>query len=144
MSSTHWVLQNESDWQPIAKEILLKRTGRDLWFLEGELGAGKTTFVRYLLRELGFDHVTSPTFSIHHSYDVGVNSVQHLDLYRIASLSEWNNLGLEELFLAKSGLILIEWASQIPATAWPKDWSIRKLVIRITPLGEREVTLANP
>ena len=77
--------------------------------LEGDLGAGKTTFVRALLGALGVgERIKSPTYSLIESYRVGDLDAHHLDLYRIADAGELEWLGLGDLWTS-SALVLIEW-----------------------------------
>lgn len=78
-------------------------------FLSGELGAGKTTLVRALLRALGHDGaVRSPTYAIVEPYRIDGLEVYHLDLYRIADPDELEYLGLRE-WLRPGVLLLVEW-----------------------------------
>ena len=78
--------------------------------LRGELGAGKTTFVRALLRGLGYQaRVPSPTYTLLEHYTVAGLAVVHLDLYRLASESELENLGLRDWLEAPATWVLIEW-----------------------------------
>ncbi|HKZ11062.1 MAG TPA: tRNA (adenosine(37)-N6)-threonylcarbamoyltransferase complex ATPase subunit type 1 TsaE [Rhodanobacteraceae bacterium] len=78
-------------------------------FLRGELGAGKTTFARALLRALGVgERVKSPTYSLLERYMVNGRDAFHLDLYRIADAGELEWLGLDELG-APGTLVLVEW-----------------------------------
>lgn len=80
--------------------------GDHVIFLHGDLGAGKTTLVRGLLRALGHaGRVPSPTYTLVEPYEVGSLSLRHLDLYRIADPGELEYLGVREL----SGTVLIEW-----------------------------------
>lgn len=78
-------------------------------FLCGELGAGKTTFARALLRALGVgERVKSPTYSLLERYTVNGRDAFHLDLYRIADAGELEWLGLDELD-APGTIVLVEW-----------------------------------
>lgn len=84
----------------------------DVIRLDGELGAGKTTFAQGLCRGLGVKgQVTSPTFTILHIYD-GILPVYHVDAYRITSEEQLVDLGLEEYFEGQ-GVSIIEWAENI-------------------------------
>lgn len=77
--------------------------------LRGELGAGKTTFVRALLQALGVgERVKSPTYSLIESYRVGELDIHHLDLYRLADPGELEWLGIADLWTGPV-LVLIEW-----------------------------------
>lgn len=79
-------------------------------YLAGDLGAGKTTFTRGLLRGMNYlDTVKSPTYSIAESYFLPQNTIHHLDLYRFSNPEEWEDAGLDELFEDNS-IRLIEWA----------------------------------
>jgi len=103
----------------------------DALALSGELGAGKTTFVRALVRALhGSDgSVTSPTFVFRHRYE-GTPPVEHLDLYRLDDPSEAAELGLEEAFGADR-ITVVEWPERLPGLL-PAD-AIR---VRIEGLGD--------
>ena len=80
----------------------------DIIVLEGDLGAGKTYFVKGFTT--GFrsqDEVSSPTFSIANFYRTGKTELLHIDLYRITSIDDWNDLGLSDYF--GQSIVLIEW-----------------------------------
>lgn len=86
----------------------------DVVALEGPLGAGKTTFVRAVVRALsGDDLASSPTFTFWHRY-AGTPPIDHIDLYRIDDPAELTELGLEEAFESAS-IVLIEWWKNAPA-----------------------------
>ena len=89
----------------------------DVVFLHGEIGVGKTTFIRHLINnfqkknKLNLTEVTSPTFNLVNEYDVGTLIIQHYDLYRLTSSSETKNIGLFENY--KEILTLVEWPEKI-------------------------------
>ena len=89
----------------------------DTVFFHGEIGVGKTTFIRYLVNclqvsnHLNSTEVTSPTFNLVNEYDVGIFVIQHYDLYRLTNSDETKNIGLLEN--QKEVLTLIEWPEKI-------------------------------
>lgn len=84
-------------------------TGAALVLLHGDLGAGKTTLVRGLLRGLGYEGaVRSPTYTLIEPYAFDHWTLYHLDLYRLGDPEELDYLGLRDL-MAERGLLLIEW-----------------------------------
>jgi tRNA threonylcarbamoyladenosine biosynthesis protein TsaE len=92
----------------------------DVVLVSGELGAGKTTFVRGALRALGIDGpVTSPTFVVGHAYDGMGGPVSHLDLYRLAGMAD-EDPGLLEPFFAPDAIAFVEWPEHGPG-AWPPE-----------------------
>ena len=94
---------------------ILKKS--DIVFFHGEIGVGKTTFIRHLVNCFQSDNhinqteVTSPTFNLVNEYDVGVFIIQHYDLYRLTNSHETKNIGLFEN--QKEILTLIEWPEKI-------------------------------
>ena len=101
--------------------------------LDGELGVGKTLFVRALARTLGVESdVTSPTFNLMNIYEA-VCPIVHFDLYRIASEEELEDIGFFEYAEATEGIVLIEWAEKFP-NAMPAD----HLSVRIEALNDEE------
>ncbi len=81
-----------------------------LTLLTGFLGAGKTTFVRGLIQELGFDEfVKSPTFTIVESYESDNLKVFHFDLYRIEDDRELQAIGVEDYLTEENAITLVEW-----------------------------------
>ncbi len=102
-------LNNESDSRRLAEAIAANLTGVEVITLSGGLGAGKTTFARALINSMSKkkQDVISPTFNIVQIYDTDIAKVWHYDLYRIKSLSEIAELGLEEA--AGNGVVIVEW-----------------------------------
>lgn len=77
-------------------------------FLYGEMGAGKTTLTKHIIKSLGcMQEVTSPTFSIMQSYDTSKGNVWHVDLYRLKNAYEVEELGLYEMFA--HNIFIVEW-----------------------------------
>jgi len=89
----------------------------DVVFFHGEIGVGKTTFIRHLINSLQVNNhlnpteVTSPTFNLVNEYDVGIFIIQHYDLYRLTSSDETKNIGLLEN--QKEIVTLVEWPEKI-------------------------------
>jgi tRNA threonylcarbamoyladenosine biosynthesis protein TsaE len=93
----------------------------DVVFLQGELGAGKTTLTQYLARALGVgaeQYVASPSFALLHEYS-GRLSVYHMDLYRLGDEEDVEAAGLPE-FLEQQGVAIVEWPARL-GTLVPAD-----------------------
>ncbi len=106
-------LSSENKTEELAKKILKKLKPKDIIYLYGEMGVGKTTFVRYLINEfqkkskLQITEVTSPTFNILCEYDINQIKINHYDLFRLKTKEEIINL---DLFNDISNTItFIEW-----------------------------------
>jgi len=91
--------------------------------LTGALGAGKTYFVKELLKALGGEEALSPTFSLINAYQsCQPYSLYHVDLYRLESSEDLETSGFWDLFADKNSVVLIEWASKIKKDELPLDW----------------------
>ena len=106
-------LSSENKTEELAKKILKKLKPKDIIYLYGEMGVGKTTFVRYLINEfqkknkLQITEVTSPTFNILCEYDINQIKINHYDLFRLKTKEEILNL---DIFNDISNTItFIEW-----------------------------------
>lgn len=87
---------------------------KDLVLLEGNLGGGKTTFVKGVLKGLGYKkEVLSPTFTLVREYPTKKFMVYHIDLYRLEDKSAITDLGLEEYFYRPDSITFIEWGQKI-------------------------------
>lgn len=105
------ISNNEQDTELIAIKLAPIVSNRVV-FLQGGLGAGKTTLVKYIAKHLGFDPVVySPTFSIANRYEIDNNQLIHFDLYRIESDEELEMTGFYEL-IEDDATIFIEWADK--------------------------------
>jgi tRNA threonylcarbamoyladenosine biosynthesis protein TsaE len=97
--------------------------------LVGDLGAGKTEFVKGLAIGLGFAHeVTSPTFTVVHEYRGGRLPLFHMDFYRLNAERELDELGFDDYLMA-GGVCAIEWGNKFPNRLPPDSVTIR-LIIR--------------
>lgn len=105
-----------SELRNIAKSLLFKFSDYNIWLLHGQMGAGKTTFIKEICILLGVkDTVSSPTFSIVNEYiSVDNQLIYHFDFYRIKHESEALDIGVDEYFDSKS-FCLVEWPSKIPS-----------------------------
>lgn len=97
-----------------AAKALLSFSGQEKIFIfEGEMGAGKTTFIKAFCEELGVTaNVSSPTFSIVNEYEAGDQTIYHFDFYRIKNLQEAYDIGYEEYFYS-GNICLIEWPERV-------------------------------
>lgn len=104
------------------------------WLLEGDLGAGKTTWTRGFLRGLGGDpdEVASPTYAVLHRYGHPGGRLFHLDLFRTGPGGAWS-LGLEES-LEPADRLVVEWAGL--GGPWPTAW-VGRLVLNTEGMGRR-------
>jgi len=119
-------LPDEDATLAVAARMAPLLTGNELVFLEGQLGAGKTTFCRGLLRGLGHTgSVKSPTFTLVEPYELaGGQQVFHFDLYRLTDANELEYIGIED-YLDSHQLCLVEWPERGEDALPTSDLSIR-------------------
>ena len=104
-----YVSKTIEDTYALAKTIADTLVGNEIILLDGDLGAGKTTFTKGLARALGIDAtVTSPTFTLMKTYHGGRLCLYHFDLYRVHNPEELQELGFDEYFDC-GGVCVIEW-----------------------------------
>lgn len=128
LTTSHTVLwRSEADTQAFATRLadaLRAVDGDALIALHGDLGAGKTTLVRHLLRALGVSgRVKSPTYAVVESYALPTFAVWHLDFYRFNDPQEFEDAGLRDIF-ASPGLKLVEWPDKAEGYLPAADWQL--------------------
>jgi tRNA threonylcarbamoyladenosine biosynthesis protein TsaE len=109
-----WTCHSESELYPVAAKVLAAFPKARVFALYGSMGAGKTTFIKALCRELGVaDIVQSPTFSIINEYKTGErDTIYHFDFYRIQNISEVYDIGYED-YLYSGRYCFLEWPELI-------------------------------
>ncbi len=135
---------NVMDTIELAQNIESEKFPNMVICLDGDLGSGKTVFVKAFASAMGIDEVTSPTFNIIKEY-VGELPLYHMDVYRVDGKVE--NLGLTEYF-DKNGVTIIEWSEMIREYLPKERLDIRikiidenTRVIVMTPYGEEYVNI---
>ena len=113
MTAQRFTSHSESETRSIAVTLAADLAAGSVLLLSGDLGAGKTAFVRGLAEGLGIssDEVTSPTFTLVHEYRGGRLPLIHVDLYRL-DRADFDEIGLDD-DLAARGVIAIEWAERL-------------------------------
>jgi tRNA threonylcarbamoyladenosine biosynthesis protein TsaE len=98
----------------VARQVIAAAGTKNIWIFEGEMGAGKTTLIKAICKELGVKgNIQSPTFSIVNEYltDKG-KTIYHFDFYRLKKEEEALDFGVEEYF-DSGNICLLEWAEKI-------------------------------
>ena len=130
-------LSSEIDTIALGKELAKQLHPGQVFFLEGDLGAGKTTLARGILRGLGYQgNVKSPTFTLVESYQFSSFSLYHIDLYRLENAAvELETLGLYD-YINNNSICLIEWAEKakdyLPAADRIITLDIRNNIRKVT------------
>lgn len=107
------ISQSCEQTENIAYELAQGLSGGEVIALDGDLGAGKTAFVRGLAKGLGItDRVVSPTFTIVNEYVHGRIPLFHFDVYRVGCADEMYDIGWED-YLSRGGVTVVEWAQRI-------------------------------
>jgi tRNA threonylcarbamoyladenosine biosynthesis protein TsaE len=131
------ITNSEEETAHVAGQLAARLKAGDVVLLSGNLGAGKTAFVRGLAAGLGVDpdDVSSPTFTLVHEYRGGRLTLYHADLYRLERVAA-DELGLEEMGVAE-GVLAIEWPDRL-AHALP---GARAINIDIVDENTRRITI---
>ena len=128
--------------EAFAIELAQTLRGGECVALYGDLGAGKTQFVRGLIRGLGGDPraVSSPTFVLLNVYDTPRLKIFHLDAYRVHGPSDFEVIGFAEL-LEQGGVVVVEWAERVESLLTPS-----RISVRISAAGEcdRLIEISQP
>ena len=126
---------NKAQLSSWVSQLLGEFQDRQLILLKGDLGAGKTEFVKKLLEAMGSQEASSPTYGLIHEYIIPQSPpIFHVDLYRIQDGEDLESSGFWDLFSMASALILVEWADRLPKDQFPLHWPT--LEIHITPTPE--------
>jgi tRNA threonylcarbamoyladenosine biosynthesis protein TsaE len=133
--TSHSVAETES----IAAELAKTFIGGECVAIDGELGAGKTQFVRGLAVALGANPraVSSPTFILLNVYSGGRLMLFHLDAYRVGGAEDFESIGFTEL-LEQNGVVVVEWASRVEKILPAKRINI---TIEVTGKSDRKLTI---
>ncbi len=118
---TKTITSNFQETRKLGEDFAHELRGGEVLALYGDLGSGKTTFMQGLAKGLGITkNIISPTFIIMRTYQVetgaqglGIRTLYHLDLYRIADEKQAEDLGLKELMEESENIIAIEWPNKI-------------------------------
>lgn len=134
---------NEDETSLFMKSIVGFLQTNSILLLSGDLGAGKTTSVRYLCEHFGLKNVQSPTYAIHQRYSAQNVSLDHFDLYRLQSEEELASTGFWDLLQNQNSIMLIEWFERIPTNDWlefeKEKRSVFGLKIQIQPGSQERI-----
>ena len=113
MFASNYDLKDESETLRLAESMASHLFPGMNLYLKGELGSGKTTFVRGVLRGLGYqDKVKSPTYTLVEPYSLEKFTIYHFDLYRFKDETEWDDAGFREYF-NNTSICLVEWPEKV-------------------------------
>ncbi len=112
--AVEYLSRSVAETESIAAKLADSLQPNDVIALEGDLGAGKTQFVRGLVKALGGDGraVSSPTFVLLNVYQTPLFPVYHLDAYRVGGAEDFSSIGFGEL-LEENGIVVVEWPSRV-------------------------------
>lgn len=138
------ISHNEAETFALGLKLGQACQGGESFFLQGDLGAGKTKLIQGLAKGLGInDRVNSPTFNILKIYPLnnsarGIRNFCHIDAYRLQSAQELINLGVEEFLGALDTVSAVEWADKVEAI---RPATVRLIIIKALSKNSREITI---
>lgn len=132
----HIIAESESQTGELAREFAKLLVAGDVILLNGDLGSGKTFFVKSVCKEFGLTNVSSPSFAIVNEYHNKMK-ITHFDFYRIKKVGELYDIGFDD-YLNAEGIMFIEWADMFPEILPSRNYKIEfKFVDNTT----REITI---
>ena len=135
----NFISNSESSTAEFAFSLAKKIKKGTTILLFGDMGAGKTTFTKSLLKALGVKSVvTSPTFTIVNQYKSGNKNINHFDMYRIEDESEADEIGLKEMLCDLNAINIVEWPQNVKSILPPNS---KKITINIVGEKNREFVL---
>jgi tRNA threonylcarbamoyladenosine biosynthesis protein TsaE len=139
------VLKTLEDTAALAKDLAVQLKHRQIIGLQGDMGSGKTHFVKALAEQLGLDgrSANSPTFAIHQEYRNQEVTLHHIDLFRLESEDEIESSGFWDLFYEENVVIAVEWIDRIDQRQIPEHFSYLRMDWQVVSDGTRQVLLTN-
>ena len=132
-----YLSNNETETEEIGARFAEKLPGGTVVAMYGDLGAGKTAFVRGMARGMGLNcRVSSPTFTIVNEY-LGERELIHFDMYRLSGADELFDIGWED-YLSREGVCAVEWSENVPEAF---DGSEIRVTIEKLSDRERKITI---
>ncbi len=131
-------IKTEEETNRIARDFASRLKKGDIVLLEGNLGSGKTFFVREVAKYFAIDEVSSPTFAIVNEYDGNVK-IYHFDFYRIKKERELYDIGIDEYLSDEEAITFIEWAELFPNAVPEYSYIVKILLLKN---GLREITIS--
>ncbi len=119
---------------------LIENSTSNTYLFFGEMGVGKTTLIKALVKALGSDDiVSSPTYSLVNEYEADGKLIFHFDFYRIKSIEEVYDIGFED-YLSQEAYVIIEWPEMVEEL-WPEHYTSVKLSLGKDD-GERKLEIS--
>ena len=130
------------DYQSVVDFLKAQMTSKTCILLNGELAAGKTTFVQIFCQTYSLKNILSPTFSLQQIYSNLEICINHFDLYRLNSPDDVETSGLWDVLSEDKGLVFIEWPSRISMLDLPLSWKLLEIHFDKFDDGKRVVTVS--